>query len=73
MLYKKYHRNFVSRFKKEVKFIVGRYGNGNGYRVTIEPYIPDPSPSRIYIKDGKSCTWTLVYFSGKINKYLHVI
>ena len=73
MLYKKYHRNFVSQFKKEVKFIVGKYGNGNGYRVTREPYLIDFKSSRIYIEDGKLFTWTLVYCSGKINKYLHVI
>ena len=37
MLYKKYHRNFVKRFKKGVKF---RFDGYSGFKeVVIEPFI----------------------------------
>ena len=72
MLYKKYHRNFVKQFKKGVKFNVGCRSFSGKFRVTREPSL-DPLSSRIYIEDGKLYTWTLMYVSGRINKYLHVI
>ena len=66
MLYKKYHRFYVSQFKKGVKF---RY-KSHKCVVTREPYYYN---EMIYVTDSDSGRWELVYYNGRINKYLHVV
>lgn len=75
MLYKKYHRNYVSQFKEEVELKLERY------TVIMEPYIELNFTTRIprpyvvvYLEDNSGKTlWTLVYSDGSINEYLHAI
>ena len=43
MLYKKYHRNFVSQFKIGTRFKISRYGKEIECVVDIEPFIYDIS------------------------------
>ena len=77
MLYKKYHRNFVRQFKKGVKLFIGsivRLSNDlsiNEHReITKEPFW---FGIRVEIEvDGKYIL-TIVFPSGKINKYIRVI
>lgn len=68
MLYKKYHRNFVSQFKKETRYGYKAF-SGEIYRDIIkrEPYII--GSGNIHIT-GKKYGWTLVYPGGRINKDL---
>lgn len=68
MLYKKYHRSYVSQFKKGVKF---RY-NDTMCEVTRGPYITQNdilSPQVICIED-KLYTWTLLFPGGRTYKDL---
>ena len=67
MLYKKYHRNFVSRFKKGAKV---RYNNGVKGKITIEPYYV---LGTIRIIDSKYGPWTLVMSSGRLVDNINAI
>lgn len=67
MLYKKYHRDFVKRFKKGTVF--GSTGRIHRYIVETEPYC-DVILIRMTSNKG---SWNLVYYNGRINKNLHVI
>ena len=63
MLYKKYHRKYARQFKKGVKL-------HNRNEVTKEPYLIGRS---VEIEvDGKYIL-TIVFPSGKINKYIRVV
>ena len=62
MLYKKYHRNFIKRFKKGVKF---RHG-GRIFEVGIEPYITYSPVSIINFSVGSGTFGRLIYSSGKL-------
>ena len=68
MLYKKYHRNYVSQFKKGTKF---RWNTENSEVVVIEPYFSNDY-HEIHISDVKY-GWVLVFSGGKINKNLYVV
>lgn len=76
MLYKKYHRNFVRKFKKGTKFeyIEGR-GPGIKFTVSIEPY----SDWRywkgigIRIKTSGENLWNLVYPEGQLEEDIYAI
>ena len=68
MLYKKYHRNFVSQFKRGVNFDRPSlspdkiYERGVVYKIKIEPH-------GIYVIDKrKHGSWILVYSDGIIKK-----
>jgi len=56
MLYKKYHRNYISQFRKGTEFWFKAY-----YRekVVIEPYV--------YSGVCRSGSWVLIFLDGKIN------
>lgn len=73
MLYKKYHRNFVSQFKKGIEF---RYrGTRDTDTVKEEPYaLILTNFCRIRVESNKHA-WilSLIFENGIINKYLHVI
>lgn len=66
MLYKKYHRNFVRRFKKGAILI---FDLGMSDEIILEPFI-DRDYGEICIR----CTyeWTLVFSDGRINHKMKV-
>ena len=49
MLYKKYHRNYVSQFKKGTMFILKGYADDCIRKVTEEPYIELLDEDEFYI------------------------
>lgn len=71
MLYKKYHRNFVRRFKKGFMFM---YNNSRNKKVMCEvvnePFVDSQLPINIrldiIIKSGFRMTITIVYSSGRL-------
>ena len=65
MLYKKYHRNFVSRFKKRVKFEVRSVET-----VEKEPYI---WKRNICVFGSRYGCWTLVISDGSLSRDIHVV
>lgn len=67
MLYKKYHRNYISKFKKGTRYGYKAY-SGEIYKdiVRREPFYNNGG---INIT-GKKFGWTLVYSGGRINKDL---
>ena len=73
MLYKKYHRSYVSQFKKGIEFV---YNGEKKYIVEKEPYIRQIEVygrMAIYIED-KLYSWSLVLPAGRIFKnYISVI
>lgn len=79
MLYKKYHRNYVSQFKKGVEFNY-QYPSKSPYKI-FEKDIVDvdgveirPFYGGIYVAGRRTGRWILVYPGGKINKKaIHVI
>ena len=62
MLYKKYHRNFIRKFKAMGD--VCRRKVVRGFLVFF---------GFICIEDNRGCVCDLVFPGGQINKYLHVI
>ena len=68
MLYKKYHKNFVSQFKKGAKF---RYTGFRPEAVEIEPWFENSS--RIYISGNKSGCWTVVYPGGQLSDGISIV
>ena len=83
MLYKKYHRNFVSQFKKGAKvvldcleFVVDSSPFiTTGYRHSNLPVtVIAVSISRLPVGDMCKCgCMDLVYFNGKLRPLCHVI
>lgn len=65
MLYKKYHRKYVSRFKKGAKF---RYREYEGI-IEIKPWW---SGRRIYI-NVNWINWTLVFPNGRLERNIFII
>lgn len=77
MLYKKFHRNFVRKFKKGTEFSYKTSRNRDTYRdtVRVEPYaLTNFHSSRVRVESNEN-DWilTLVFENGIINKYLHAI
>ena len=68
MLYKKYHRNFVRKFKKGTVFKWN--GTLSGEIVRKEPYYDN---GMIWVIDNEYGKWDLVYYNGRINKHLYVV
>lgn len=70
MLYKKYHRNFIRKFKKGVKFRYEGYkGFSRIFEVVIEPYTTYGSLSIIGFRVDKGfgdIPARLIYSSGKL-------
>lgn len=69
MLYKKYHRDYVSQFKRGVKFACEDGIRYSMYTVEKEPY---------YVYGDIRLTGieyylVLVFYDGKINRYIHVV
>ena len=70
MLYKKYHKDFIRKFKKGSRFnsIIGyKFYNISSYIVVKEPYY---STYYLHIElQSNTCipSWTLIYPSGRIN------
>ena len=89
MLYKKYHRNFVSQFKEGVSFkhllySLVRVVDGEVVKVNGEACYDSQYSSSIVDKVAISfygniyvtngySSWDLVYSGGKINKTLYVV
>ena len=77
MLYKKYHRSYISQFKKGVKlrregdihFVITRPFPRLNLR-TEKPYI---TVDVTIDKHSSWIRWTLVFQDGKINKKIYVI
>lgn len=68
MLYKKYHRNFVSQFKKGARY---GYGSSSAWdRVEVAPYI---FSREIHIISLSSSFVILVDSDGKLFKGIYVI
>ena len=69
MLYKKYHRNYVSQFKKGAKFRI--FNSGYLAEVTKEPciYQTDGGSKAIRVNYG----WRLIFSGGIINKDIYVV
>lgn len=67
MLYKKYHRSYVSQFKKGVKFNILSVE-----AVLYEPWYDNVNKA-VCISGSRYGYWTLVYSDGKIDKYRHAI
>ena len=67
MLYKKFHRNYVSQFKKGVRFDIL-----SAKTVMQEPWY-DNVNEVVCMSDNEYGQWDLVYYNGRINKYLYVI
>lgn len=67
MLYKKYHKNYVSQFKKGTKFSYKTYNN-EIYKdtVRVEPFYKDIQNKCIHMT-GKKYGWTLVYCNGRVD------
>lgn len=89
MLYKKYHRNFISQFKEGVSFkyplyslikvIEGEIEKVNG-ELCYENHYSESIVDKIAISfygniyvTNGYSSWDLVYSGGKINKTLYVI
>lgn len=89
MLYKKYHRNFISQFKEGVRFKYLLYSltkvvdneikKVNG-ELCCESYYSESIVDKIAISfygniyvTNGYSSWDLVYSGGKINKTLYVI
>jgi len=68
MLYKKYHRSYVSQFKKGVKF---RYKEYSAEVVEVEPYFKVDF-HEIHV-NGDKYRWILVYSIGRIERNIKVI
>ena len=67
MLYKKYHRNFIRRFKKGVRCCRPYSPLTEIYEIVKEPYY---STYYQHIElQSNTCisSWTLIYPSGRIN------
>lgn len=66
MLYKKYHRNYISQFKKGAILM---FDIGGGDKIISEPFI-DSDYGEICVR----CTyeWTLVFSEGKINRDIKI-
>lgn len=64
MLYKKYHRNFISRFKKGVKFRCEDFSRI--FEVIIEPYATYSSTSIVNFSVDNYFPSRLIYSSGKL-------
>ena len=77
MLYKKYHRNFVSQFKKGTKieiynddiYATNRFINSE---VIKEPFINHDFVCWISIVDSFNYSWVVVYHSGKISYRINI-
>ena len=72
MLYKKYHRNFIRKFKKGVKCY--RTDSPLFYKIVKEPYYSKVS-HRIEFWDDSSFlgTWPLIFSWGSINHKINVL
>ena len=70
MLYKKYHRNFVRKFRRGTK--VKYYIYFSFYTVVHEPQY-SMSNRCIEFLSNNNIMWNLVFPGGEINKYLNVI
>ena len=74
MLYKKYHRNYVSQFKVGVKFMCkSECGDG---RIIYPRYTVEKAPYYVYgdIRlTGIEYYLVLVFSDGIVNKSLHVV
>ena len=68
MLYKKYHKKYVSQFKKDVKF---RYRGFRPEAIEVEPWCENSG--RIYISGNKSGCWTLVYPGGQLSDGISIV
>lgn len=66
MLYKKYHRKFVGRFKIGATFKLCNYHS----KITKPCYITGYSTIEI---EENNFMWIVVFSSGKINKRLHAV
>lgn len=78
MLYKRYHRNYVSRFKKETRFVCRKYfGHYSGEivcEITVEPFIDlffnsikvdtKVINDDVYIQSQ----FTLIYYNGQLSR-----
>lgn len=69
MLYKKYHRSYVSQFKKGVKFVCRGSNRYSRYTVERNPYYV----YRDIRLTGIEYCLTLVFSDGIVNENLHVI
>lgn len=67
MLYKKYHRNYVSQFKRGVK-VKSIYSNYNFIISEVEIIIDYDWEINIIIKDGKK-KWSAVIFPNGTTNY----
>lgn len=73
MLYKKYHRNYVRKFKKGTEFV---YNGERRHVVEKEPYIhqTDIYCQKAIHVDDKLYTWSLILPAGRIFKdYIDVV
>ena len=77
MLYKKYHRNFVKRFRKGVKYRYNDYVENIIDEVIIEPFIYWCSITRYkycWIElERPNGYLKLIDEKGRFNKYIHVV
>lgn len=75
MLYKKYHRNYVSRFKKgtKIKFIYPNYHYFVISEVKREPFIEEHDLIKVSNTKPGEENWVVVFPNGEINKNLSVI
>lgn len=71
MLYKKYHRNYVSQFKKGVK--VKFMYNDMIYEVVKEPYYSNDNHRIEFRSSSYFCIWLLIYPSGFINYDIKIV
>ena len=68
MLYKKYHKKYISQFKKGIKF---RYGYFRPEAVEIEPWCENSG--RIYISGDRSGCWILIYPGGQLSNNISIV
>lgn len=66
MLYKKYHRNYIRKFKKGIKICYKTYSGEIKDTVRIEPFYNDIKNKSIHIT-GSKYGWTLVYCNGRVD------
>ena len=70
MLYKKYHRNFIRKFKKGVKC----YRRDSPlYEVVKEPYYSNDNHRIEFRSSSYFCIWPLIFSWGSINYKINVL
>lgn len=73
MLYKKYHRNFIRRFKKGVKCCRPYSPLTEIYEIVKEPYYSNVNHRIEFQSSSYFCVWPLIFSWGSINYKIRIL